>query len=61
VEHDLRVAPADLELTEGEGLYRARYVCDPEFGPIPPVQTVTENDDIVALLVISDTVMMTAS
>jgi len=25
------------------------------------VQTVTENDDIVALLVISDTVMMTAS
>lgn len=60
-EHDLRVAPADLELTEGEGLYRARYVCDPEFGPIPPVQTVTENDDIAAILVISDRVMMTAS
>ena len=53
-EHDLRLAPADLELTEKDGLYRARYICDPEFGSIPPVKAFGEDGAAGAELLIGD-------
>ena len=51
-EHDLRLAAADLELTESADQYRAHCIGVDDIGQIPAVTVVSNADDIRAILVI---------